>query len=457
MEDRRKEYFDNNLSENEIGKVEAHIADFKAIYPEDFSFNEECDDELIGVDDDEIAVIFQKSEKISEKICKNVLNAHSIEMNNKNIQIMETTKFTATELSIISNRHNEIHSAANESLSLKENLVAYYMSTDSDLSQEEADRVVTGLMSGVEDLTTKFNTAIEEGWNPEEHIGSMVAKMSTQQRYDFLVNAISIANTLNTRTIGDMPDIQASINETIEKLKSGHIEVTETLCDELQSSLSEMLTASPLMLSNTEKIKEMMNAASEDGLAIIDFASAQYDDYRLKNEMALAAWIEHKKGSLTSLPTDIVPEALGVSIAAGVEEAHIIEEMTSGSRTLEWGIRGLKILGAVALVCFLGYIALLGMTLMMGAFFEASILIMGTSTVAIFTASALSLIICCGYLEIARRVGAKLLDWSGEAYDWLMNKFKNDIYPTIKSSFTNLVSTIQSLFQGSHTSQQTLG
>ena len=80
---------------------------------------------------------------------------------------MEKAKFTAAELSVITNRYNEIHSSANESQSLKENLLAYYMSTDPSITQEDATKVVDGLMSGVDNLTTKFKTALADGWNPK--------------------------------------------------------------------------------------------------------------------------------------------------------------------------------------------------------------------------------------------------------------------------------------------------
>lgn len=403
-------------------------------------------DEIIGADDDELSMIIQESERIAGVTCKNVLNAHSIMVNNKNISKMEKVKFTPAELSVITNRYNEIHSSANESIPFKENLIAFYMSTDSSLTKEDAEKVVVGLITGVEDLTTRYNTALLEGWDPKEHIEEMVAGMNLQQRYGFLVNAISIANSLNVNTIGELQDIQASINEVLEKMKAGNIEITESLCAELQDSLSDLLSTSPLMLINEKQIKEMMNAANGCTANVVDFTSSQYNDYRYKTEMALAAWIEYKKGELTTLPADVLPEALGVSIAAGIEEAHILEEVATGSKPLEWAIKCLKVLGAIALICFLGYIALLGMVIMAGAFLEASILVMGTSTVAIIVAAALSFLVSWGYSDAVINAGTKILEWSGEAYDWVVAKLKDNVYPAIKTGFAKLVSWFRSLF-----------
>lgn len=416
-------------------------------------------DVIIGVDDDDLNMILQDSAIIAEEVCKNVLSTHSIMVNNKNISNMEKVNFSAAELSVITNRYNDIHSATNESMSLKDNLVAYYLSTDSDLSMEEAEKVVVGLISGVEDLTTKFNTALSNGWNPKEHIDEMVAGMDLQQRYDFLVNCISIVNALNVHTMGELQGIQASINESIEKMKAGNIEITDALCVNLQNSLSELLSTSPLMLTTEDQIKEMMKAANGETANVVDFTSSQYNDYRYKTEMALATWIEHKKGTVTTLPEDVVPEALGVSIAAGIEEAHILEEVATGSKPLEWAIKGLKILGAIALTCFLGYIALLGLAFSAVAFFEASIFVMGTSNVAIIVAAALSFLVSWGYSEVIINAGTKILEWSGEAYDWVADKLRDNVYPTIKTGFTKLISWIRSIFNNvtSTSTQEALG
>lgn len=444
MEDKYKEV--TILSHDEMDRIDSQIVNNRVTT----STNEDYD-ELIGADDDDLTQLFQKSEKIADKICKNVLAAHSINVNNKNIRIMEKAKFTVAELSVITNRYNEIHSAANETQTLKENLMAYYMSTDSTITKEDAEKIVGGLMSGVEDFTIKYKEALAEGWNPKKHVDEMVDGMTLQQRYDFLVNAISLVNTINLQTMGEMQDVQTSVNETIEKMKSGNIEVTDAVCDELQNSLTELLQSSPLMIINAEQIKEMMDAANGQTINVVDFASSQYDDYRYKNEMALAAWIEHKNGALTTLPSDTIPEALGVSIAAGVEEAHIMEEVATGSKPFEWAVKALKILGAVALTCFLGYVAFLGLALLMGAFFEASILVMGTSTIAIIAASVLSFLVCWGYSGVAIQAVTKILEWTGEAYDWVVKKLEENVYPSIKAGFTKLVSWLKSLFKKGET------
>ena len=380
-------------------------------------------------------------------MCTKILLSQSLMINNKNNRIMETTKFTKAELNAITNRLNAIHAHGSEELSLKDRLVSYYMTTDENLTKEEAEQTVSRLMSGVDDLTSKYKAALENGWNPNDHIAEMTAGMTTQERYDFLVNAISIVRNLNVNILGDASDIKGDVEAAIAEMKTSNAEVTDATCAALQASLAELLESSPLMLTGEDKIKEMMDAARGQSTNVVDFASSEYDDYRYKNEMALAVWIEHKEGNITSLPEGILPESLGVSIAAGVEEAHVMEEVASGNKTIEWAVKCLKILGGIALVCFLGYIALLGLVLTSLAFFEAGMIVMGTSTVAMVFAGIFSLLVSWGICDSVIDYGTKVLEWCGEAYDWVVLKLKDSVYPKIKSATQKLVTWVRSLFQ----------
>jgi hypothetical protein len=386
-------------------------------------------------------------------MCTKILLFQSIDTNNKNNRIMETTKFTKAELDIIANRLNIIHSHGSEDLSLKERLVSYYRTTDETLTKEEAESTVSRLMSGVDDLTSQYKDALNNGWDPNEHITAMTANMTTQERYDFLVNAISIVKSINANTLGGVSDIKGDVEAAIAELKANNAEVSDATCESLQSCLSELLESSTLMLTGEEKIKEMMEAAHGQSTNVIDFASAEYDDYRYKNEMALAVWIEHKEGNITSLPERILPESLGVSIAAGVEEARVMAEVASGNRTIEWAVKCFKILGGIALACFLVYIALLGLALSVVAFFELGILVMGTSSVAIFIATALAFLLSWGYCEIAINFGAKIMEWCGEAYDWVVMKLKDNVFPRLRTATQNLVTWVREIFQRSGTTQ----
>ncbi len=387
------------------------------------------------------------NEKKVSKMCYNFLHAHSIEMNNKNNHIMEKINLNATELATVTNRFNEIHSNFTESETLKGNLVAYY-AKNAAVSNEEAEQIITRLMSGVDDLTSKFNQAMEEGWNPAEQVASLTAEMTLEERYKFLLNAIAVTQTLNVGHLADSSDLKEELERLVERLAAENKEVSNETCACLEEMLAELLGASSLMLTGADQVQKMMEAARGKEMQVVDFASAQYDDLRYKCEMALATWIEYQKGSLSSLPEGLIPESLAVSVAAGVEETRVMDQVASGRKPVEWAVKALKILGAVALVCLLGYVALIGLILTVATFFEAAIMVLGTSSVAVFIASAMTFLIGWGFSDVAVKVGNKILQWGGDAYDCVISKLKDDIFPAISEAATRFVDWLRSLFGG---------
>ena len=69
----------------------------------------------------------------------------------------------------------------------------------------------------------------------------------------------------------------------------------------------------------------------------------------------------------------------------------------------------------------------------------------------IIAASVLSFLVCWGYSGVAIQAVTKILEWTGEAYDWVVKKLKDNVYPTIKAGFTKLVSWVKSLFKKDET------
>ena len=422
----------------QAGEAESSLIASMAYYKSNLDLAEE----LIGLGE-------EYDEKNNVNDARNEVVPDSELMKPKNKNVMNTMKFNPAELAAVTNRYNEIHGAANATVSLKENLVAYYLAANELYSREQIEETVTKLMKGVDDLTSKFKEALENGWNPTEDIKGMTTDMTTQERYNFLVNAIAMVNTINTNALGGVADLKSDVASMIEQLKSEKAEVSDGVCEELQTMLAEQLSSSSLMLAGEEQIKEMMNAARGTETQVVDFAATQYDDYRYKCEMALAAWIEYEKGNLPSISENTTPETLGVSIAAGVEEAHIIEQVASGNKTVEWAVKCLKILGGIALVCLLGYVVLLGGAFLMGLVLETGLLLLGTSGIAIFISMALAFLATWGYADVAVKAVTKVMEWSGEAYDFVVQKMKDNVFPAIKKWTLQFVSWVRSLFQGS--------
>ena len=412
--------------------------------------NEEADLEGVTEDISGVEPVSDEDlEKKVENVCQNFLEEYSIQVNNKNHMIMKTTKLSKAELDRIAARFNEINSAvaASSSLSPKYQMIAYYLSATENLSQTEAEFTIDRLMSGVDSLTEKYQAALNDGWNPSAEVAQMTANMTLEQRYDFLVNAIAIVQSVNAQTLGDDADqVKESVEQAIETLKAQHGAATEDVCNTLQTLLSELLESSSLMLQGADQAKELMQAAGKGQTAAVDFAAASYDDRLYKYQMALAAWIEFENDQLESFPENTIPEAVGVSIAAGIEEAKIIQEVSLGRKCVEWATTALKILGGVALACFLGYISIVGLTIASASFFVAGVLIMGTSTAAIIIAGLAALLITCGMCDTVLDVCQKVMMACSDAYDYVVDKLCNVVYPKIKEIAVRFVKWVRSLF-----------
>lgn len=65
---------------------------------------------------------------------------------------------------------------------------------------------------------------------------------------------------------------------------------------------------------------------------------------------ALAIYIAYQNEDITSLKgQNVSPEAIAIAAAAGIEQAHVIEDTRTGKITVEKAIKVLKIIGGVAL------------------------------------------------------------------------------------------------------------
>ncbi len=419
------------------------------IYDKLFSLLEDNDifepqsDSLEGVEE----LDSEEKRKIIDQMCQNFLTNRSILLNNKNNTIMNTTKLTQDELNTVVARYNEINSTMDAATSLKDGLIAYYLKEVEDPTLAEATHTVERLMSGVEDLTAKYRQALDQGWNPESEVEQMTADMTVEQRYNFLVNAIAIVKSINAKNLGQTGEqVTELVESSIATMSQDDAVIDDQVCQTLTQTLSALLESPTVMLNSAEQVQELMRAAGEGQTEAVDFAAQIYDDNRYKCQMALAAWIEYQQGNLESFPEHSIPEAVGVSVAAAVEEAKIIEEVSLGRKTVEWGVMCLKVLGGVALACLLGYIALLGIAISTMAFFEAGIMVLGTTTAAIIGAGMFAVLVSCGVSQTAIEAGAKVMVWCGDVFDQIVETLRDRVFPVIRNIASKLVSKIKILF-----------
>ena len=455
---RFSQFMRNELPQQEMNKIEKKLLESgtaNAVFHsliEDYHNTPDVDD-LIG-EDEEKNDIWQEREKKFDKFCENLEVNASVVINNLNSKIMNNVNFTKEELVKVTDRYNTIVKDSKAELSLKENLVNAYLQANQDKAKEEAEDVVDKLIEGCDTLTRKYNEALANGFDAEAEISSMCQGKSVEERYSFLINALAMVEALNLDKFPSLADTNNALKKTIEDYNAATPNPTEADCETMQKLLAEALTNNTLLVSSLEEAKKLLATAGQGETSVVDFASEQYDDAKKKAEMALAAWLEYEAGNIASVPEGATPEMIGVGAATAVEEARVMDDVVKGSKTIEIAIKCLKILGGVALACAMGYYMILGAALAVGSIAFGLLSVLGTSTLACMATMALVLPLVWGAANLGLNTGAYVLDKAGDAYDYVVEKLRESVFPKISELANSFVAWLKSKL-GQNTEQAT--
>ncbi len=410
--------------------------------------NEDIDD-LIGPDEEEIS---EKSKNKFDEMCTKLGQDASVVVNDQIFDIMNTMNFTTEDLAKVTNRYNAISSSHDENVSLKENLVNYYLNANSEASASDAEQVVNKLLDGCETLTRKYNEALAGNFNFEDEIAAITKDKTTAERFSILTNALALVENLNLGTFASQTDSKEALEKAIDELNHATPEPTEEDCDAIAKLLAEAIENNTLLINGIEGARHLFDAAKTDKATAIDFASEMYDDARVKAETALAMWLEYQEGNISSLEVGLAPEAVAVGAATAVEEAKVMDDIAKGRKTADEAIMWLKILGGVALICLLGYVAALGAAIVGGVAAYALLTLFGTSTFACIATIVLIIPLLWGLANIEVKAGEYILEKAGEVYDFVVEKLRNNIFPRIVETANKFFDWLKSKFTAPQTS-----
>ena len=436
MEDVEKQL----IAEGEFSAaIEASIIDYEVRQNEAES--------ILGTEENNTSI-----ENNSENVVRNEESYDSeetktISLTTKNSVIMNNVEFTKEEMVKVIERYNAIVKSNKADLSLKENLVNAYMSASPAKTKEEAENIVNSLIAGCDTLTRKYNEALSNGFNAEAEITSICEGKSLKDKYSFLINALAMVETLNLDAFTSLTDANTAVKKAIEDYNAAAPEPTEEDCETMKKLLAEALANNTILVSSLEKARAILTTANEGTSSVVDFTSAQYDDARQKAETALAAWLEYEAGGISSVQQGASPEAIGVGAATAVEEAKIMADVASGSKTTEIAIKCLKVLGGVALTCLMGYYGILAASLAGGAIAYGLLSVLGTSLLACIATMVLVIPVLWGMADLGVNAGAYILEKAGDAYDYVVEKLRESIFPKIAEVAKGFVDWLKSKFE----------
>ena len=168
-------------------------------------------DDIIGTDD-ESCDIWADSEKKFDEACKKTKDGDSYEINDKIQNNMNNLKISQDDMANVVSRYQSVNASYDSSKTLSENLQFAYKAAHPTASNEEIANVVEKLLKGCDELTIKYHQALAEGFDAEAEISNLTKGMETEERYKFLINALSAVEALN---IASFPS-QTSIKDAVE-------------------------------------------------------------------------------------------------------------------------------------------------------------------------------------------------------------------------------------------------
>jgi hypothetical protein len=414
-------------------------------------------DDLIGVDEESDLNIFAESEKRFEESCKNFHQLASVVVNDNNYSTSNFSKMnkiniTTEDLAKVTERYNAISSLHDENVSLKENLVKYYLSAHAEATDEDAQQIVDKILNGCEELTQKYNEALAGEFKIEDEIAKLTEGKSTAESFSILVNALALVQTLNLKTFSSQVKMQEELEKAINDLNTATPNPTDADCDALKKLLVEAIENTTLLVNGVEGARQLFDAANTDKATAINFASENYDDARVKAETALAMWLEYQEGNLESLETGLAPEAIAIGAATAVEEAKVMDDVAKGLKTADVAIKCLKILGGIALTCILGYVGALVAAIVGGAASFAIMSLIGTSTIACIATTILIIPLIWGIASLELKAGETILNKAGDVYDFVVDKLRKHVFPKIAETANKFIDWIKTKFQTARTS-----
>ena len=320
-------------AEEAISSLQASIVNYRTRYLEA--------EDILGADE----IFFRRkaiNDSLGYSIVSNPLNNHFMTLN---LNQQESAKI------------NSILDQLNETLTddnhLIEQLCNFYLKKCPGATPSEAKEVINGLKNGIiqfnENLSKVFNEP-EQDINYIELIDQATKEMSLNEKYDFLINYLVAIQVISAENYDLNLNVIEGINELKGKVYHASGEVTEEMISELMGKIEEVMNNSILIFPNTLPLETLVNNLAEGRMNLEEFAINSKEDMEQKLKLALVTYIAYKQKIIPPITEeDIMPESIGIGIAAGIEEAKIIEQTRKGEKEVNIAVKIIKIIGGVAL------------------------------------------------------------------------------------------------------------
>lgn len=267
--------------------------------------------------------------------------------------------FSPHELKAIQNRVEQINHSSNDKMSRVD-----YMMTELSLTRVQAEEVIEGLEKGIYSFHESYDAAVSSN-DMLAAIEGYIETMNESEKKAYLINVLALIQ------LRDSDKCENDIDEYLKDFRSQKSLESKTIQDiilEIQSAIKDTTYIPGI---NEEVLDADLELIKKD-----ENLSAKIKEYvdreSYTKSYAAAIYVCMRKGEI-SIPDslkdgDIIdPVAVGVSAAAGVEQAKATSDYLFGKISKEVFLKTLRIISAVAfwcLIAYAAYVCLFGVTLL---------------------------------------------------------------------------------------------
>lgn len=421
----------------ENGEIDASIQASMLNY----FLNEEYAKDLLGID--------EKNFFIKDRT---TLDSDSKESNNESLILKSTTmknKLSKEEILKVQELAEKFKKSYNVELSLEENLIKFYLTERPGAFPEDAYSIVNALRSGIVSFNVNLKKALENGeFDYASELKEIASEMSINEKYELYVNFLAALQALCVSNLSAEQTAQLDNFQTIRERLIVKDEVTEEMLRDVEDKIGQLLKNNNFCLGTLESVKGLIDELPNGSEAVESVVISSKQDMREKMITSMATYIAYQNEELESLKgQELSPEAIAISVAAGVEEMHVMNDLNSGRTTVDKAIRVLKLIGGIALFSLLAYVAFnciiaigtLSMVMFMVTF--------GSTTIATVGAFLASLFVVWSLTNSTFNAGEKIMNWSSRIFDVLVNTWRETVWPSIFVVLRDIKDWFASLFQ----------
>lgn len=353
--------------------------------------------------------------------------------------IIMNINFTKDEVLKIQKLSAEFNNAQNKDLTLNENLVAFYLEQRPGTAKEDAEKVLESLMKGVRTFHEELTEALKNnGVNYVEKLQVLGQDLSNEQKYEIYINFLSMLTVLDVQNFDEEKATQIENFQTVKSRFAVSGEVTEEMLNDVIEKIANALKDNTFCLTTTEMVGSMFEKIQEVS-SLEECLSGSTADFRIKLINAMMTYIAYQKGEIASLAgQEIAPEAIAVGVAAGVEQARVIERFRLGKITWENALTILKVIGGITLFCALTFIFVSAATAITLMNFVALTTLMGGSILAMVLAGVASICLAWKLADLAGRASVTIVEWSGSVFDQVVSFWQDTAWPFIKKRVSEI-------------------